>query len=109
MTRQYLSNRRRSVTLDLEHEGSFYEVCVGLYGDDRLGEVFLSGCKTGSDMATLLNDAAVLMSIALQYGAPVSVLSRAMGRYGDQAPATVIGCALDRLVAAGDGSAGRWS
>ena len=109
MPRKRLSNRRRSVTFDLEHKGSFYEICVGLYDDDRLGEVFLSGCKTGSDMATLINDAAVLVSIALQYGAPVSVLSRAMGRHGDRAPATVIGCALDRLVAVGDVSPGRRS
>ena len=101
MTRQHLPNRRRAVTFDVKPGGATYSVGIGLYDDNRLGEVFLSGSKTGSDMASLINDAAVLVSITLQYGTPVSVL-RAMGQHGDQAPATVIGCALDRLVAAGD-------
>ena len=78
MTRQHLPNRRRAVTFDVKPGGATYSVGIGLYDDNRLGEVFLSGSKTGSDMASLINDAAVLVSITLQYGTPVSVLSRAM-------------------------------
>ena len=100
MTRECLPNRRRSISFDLEHNGASQVVCVGLYDDDRPGEVFLSGAKPGSDIDGLLADLGVVLSRALQHGDTVGALAAGMGRLGDgTTPASIIGAVLDRLAA----------
>jgi len=75
--------------------------------------VFLSGAKNGTDLAAILDDASVILSVALQHDIPASALARSVARlpteplalpYLDQPddsrekrPATVIGAALDLL------------
>ncbi len=98
MTRRRLPDRRNAVLVDVEHQGSAFTVSAGLYSAGQVGELFVSGARSGSDLAALVDDAAVLASIALQYGAPLEVLAGAMGRHGDRTPASVLGCALDRVV-----------
>ena len=96
--RENLPNRRRAVIFDVEQAGATYSVGIGLYDDDRLGEVFISGSKTGSDMDGLLADVGVLLSRGLQYGDSVEALARTMSRLGDgTTPASVIGAVLDEL------------
>lgn len=68
MSRRCLPARRRSLTFDLKHGGTSYSVRVGLYDDNRPGEVFLTGGKTGSDIDGLLADLGVLLSRSLQHG-----------------------------------------
>ncbi|MCH8112769.1 MAG: ribonucleotide reductase [Proteobacteria bacterium] len=98
MPRESLPNRRRAVTFDVKHGGATYSVGIGLYYDDRLGEVFLSGSKTGSDMDGLLADVGVLLSRSLQHGDGVEALARTMSRLGDgMTPASIIGAVLDEL------------
>ena len=98
MTRRRLANRRPAVLVGVEHQGAVFTVCAGLYSGGQVGEVFVSGARSGSDLAALVDDGAVLASIALQYGAPLEVLARAMGRHNNRTPASVLGCALDRVV-----------
>ena len=100
MPRCRLPNRRPQTVLEVEHGGSVFTVGLGYFPDNRPGEVFVSTSRSGSELDGLLNDAAVLASIALQYGAPVEVLARAMGRLGDKrAPASALGAILDAVEA----------
>ena len=39
MTRERLPNRRRATVLTLDYRGNQYDLAIGLYGDDRPGEV----------------------------------------------------------------------
>ena len=76
-----------------------YEVALGVYGDGEPGELFITGARTGSDIDALLNDAAILISLALQNGARLADLGAAMGREGDgETPSSIIGAALDVAV-----------
>ena len=98
VTRRRLPNRRAANLIEIEHAGARYTVAAGHYENSKqIGELFVSGARSGSDLSALIDDAAVLASIALQYGAPLEVLARAIGRHGDDLPATVIGRALDCL------------
>ncbi len=97
MPRQRLPARRRAVLLTCEHRGSLYDVAIGAYDDDRPDEMFITGVRAGSDIDALLNDAAILISLALQNGVHLADLARSMGREGDrETPSSIIGAALDR-------------
>ena len=96
MTRRRIPARRQSLLLTVEHEAATHEVGLGFYGSGQCGELFISGSKAGSGLDALLNDAAVLASIAMQHGAPLETLARAMGRLGDKrTPASPLGAILD--------------
>ncbi len=47
---------------------------TGLYEDGTLGEIFLDCAKFGSDVRSMMNCWAILFSISLQNGVPVSRL-----------------------------------
>ena len=101
-TRHRLPNRRRAVTFDVEHGGATYSVGIGLYDDDRLGEVFIGGARAGSDLNGLLADVGVLVSRGLQHGDSIEALAAATARLGDgTTPASVIGAVLALLAAPG--------
>jgi hypothetical protein len=78
--RERLPNRRRCETTTLEVAGQRFAACVGF---DRAGwprEVFLSGAKDGSGMSSILEDASVVISVALQHGVTAAALSHSIGR-----------------------------
>src|SRR6266850_4457423 len=86
--RRQLAWRRPAVTFKLEHrtQGGVthpFHVTIGLY-DERapdIGEIFINTAgKAGSDVDTMVSDAAVAVSLALQYGCPIEVLRTAMKR-----------------------------
>lgn len=56
-------------------------------------ELFLTGAKDGTDLGYLLDDASVLISIALQHGITAAEMSKSMGRPA----ASAIGKALDLI------------
>ena len=67
MARREPPSRRPAVTRELDG----YAVTLGYDLETmRVNEVFISGSKVGSEMEGLLQDAAVLLSLALQYGVP---------------------------------------
>jgi ribonucleoside-diphosphate reductase alpha chain len=43
----------------------------GVYGDGRLGEIFLRVSKEGSTLSGLLDSLAIMISLSLQYGVPL--------------------------------------
>ncbi len=111
--RQRLPNRRPAVTETLVVEGQHVEVTVGFASENgAVREVFLATGKTGSMLDSLLADAAVSISVALQHGVPPAALAKSVGRLPNgsmapagldqpqsgQRPASLIGAALDLLI-----------
>jgi hypothetical protein len=67
---------RRTVAID----GMRLTATVGFDGDGRPAEVFLDGAKDGSGLAEVLEDARVVISIALQHGIAAAVLAKNVAR-----------------------------
>jgi hypothetical protein len=102
MTRRILNNRRHHEVLEFRFWNVDFTVGVGR--DAREGssvepiqELFINAGKTGVQMETLARDSAVLLSIALQYGAPIEIMRRAITRNVDGSPSGPIGHLLDLL------------
>ena len=72
-------------------------VGLGRYDSGKIGEVFISTRKIGTSSDVIVRDAAVIISLALQYGAPADVLARAITRDADGKPSGPIGELLEHL------------
>lgn len=93
--RRHLPDTRRSITIKRSMGKYEVYVCVGFYDDgtaecpiedrSRPGEVFVTIAKHGSDLGGLGHAVALLVSVALQYGVPWSVLEERMRhiRFGE--------------------------
>ena len=98
MPRERLPDRRPSLLTDLHHDGSRYDLCIGFKPNGTLGEIFITGSKSGSHMDGLLSDIGVLLSRLLQHGDGVKELAVGTGRLGSgEAPASIVGAILDRV------------
>jgi hypothetical protein len=114
--RRRLPNRRPSLTQVVEVGGQAIAICVGFCpGSGRPREIFLSGARAGSDLAMVLDDVGVALSVSLQFGVPAAALARSVSRqpaaplappYLGQPggapgarPGSVIGAALDLVLA----------
>jgi hypothetical protein len=97
MTRERLPNRRQCESFEFSHAGMTFTLATGFYADGRLAEIFLSSNKPGSPIEAIARDAAVTVSIALQFGAPIETIRAALTKDHDGGPATAIGTALDAL------------
>jgi ribonucleoside-diphosphate reductase alpha chain len=95
--RQRLPNRRHSKSFGFECSGLRYTASASWFDDGRLGEVFVGNHRADSHADACAKDAAILASIALQFGAPLDALRRALLRDSKGRPSTPIGCALDLL------------
>lgn len=83
--RKQPSSRRPSVTHRLDGEFGRAYVTLGYdTGTCKPCEVFISGPKAGSSLQGLLDDAGVLLSLALQYQVPAKQLAHSLdhGRVG---------------------------
>src|SRR5690349_20042434 len=100
--RNRLPNRSRAETVGLSIGNAVLSATVGFDEAGRPAELFLSGAKDGSGMAAILEDASVVISVALQYGVPAAALAKSISRAPDGmcriTAASVIGAALDLLV-----------
>lgn len=101
--REHLPHRRRSETFEFDHrypDGSAftYVATIGYYADGRPGEVFLQAAKTGTTIDINTRDSAIALSLALQYGCPLSVIAPTFLRSGDGRPEGPLGTLVDILV-----------
>ncbi len=79
--RHRLPNRRPCETRTLEVAGQVFSATVGLDPNDgRPLEIFLSGVKDGTQLAAILDDTSVVISVALQYGIPAAALAKSVAR-----------------------------
>lgn len=111
-----LPDRRPSTTSRIAAGGIEAHATVGrdpASGEPR--EIFLrptGGSRTGSTVDHLVDDVAVVISVALQHGVPAQALASSAGRLGefDEAgryrelgPASIVGAALE-LIATEEGA-----
>ena len=101
--RQQLPPVRENISLEfdhLNHDGKafHYTATIGFYPDGRVGEVFLGSRKVGTDVDIAAKDAAIAVSLALQYGCPLEHLVSAFLRRADGAPEGPLGTLLDLVL-----------
>jgi len=72
--RRRLPNERHALTHKFSIAGHEGYVTVGTYEDGTPGEIFITMAKEGSVISGLMDSFATTVSLALQYGVPVSVL-----------------------------------
>jgi hypothetical protein len=100
--RERLPNRRIGETFELEIAGLRYTCTIGRFPDGRLGEIFLHNQKSNSAADANARDAAIVFSIAVQHGADVETIRRALCRDSHGRASGPLGEALD-CIALGDG------
>lgn len=96
-TRQRLENRRLHVSFRFKHDGTWYTCGLGYFpnGDEaKIGEIFLNADKVDSDLDVNAGDAAIAVSLALQYHCPVKALLHTMKREPNGNMSSAIGRAL---------------
>ena len=99
--RTRLANRRPSETFSVECAGLTYLATVSQFPDGRLGEIFITSHKVGSAADTAARDAAIACSIALQFGADVEIIRKALCRDSAGNANGPLAAALD-LIAGGE-------
>lgn len=102
MTRELLPNRRLSETIRFaverrDRSPQTYFATVGYYDDGRIGEVFLSTGKAGSDVDIATRDAAIAFSFALQHGCSLDAARAAFCRDETGGAEGPLGALLDLL------------
>ena len=101
--RKHLPARRPSVTRELTWAGSNGQattctVMVGFRLDGTPAEIFIDGAKIGSTMNLLLQDVAVIVSLALQHNIAPSELAHSMSRVPAGGAKTEVGSVLGAVV-----------
>jgi hypothetical protein len=100
-TRERLSNRRSSLNFSFECAGLKYTATYSRFGDGRVAEIFLNNHKINSGADVSARDAAVIASIALQFGVPIDVIRKALMRNADGSASGPLATALDLICEGG--------
>ena len=74
-----------------------FSASVGRFADGRIGELFLNNHKSGNQSDTNARDAAIVLSFALQHGADINEIRKALCRDSTGRPLGPIGAALDLI------------
>jgi ribonucleotide reductase alpha subunit len=75
LARRRLPDERQSITHKFSIGGHEGYMTVGKYEDGTPGELFVTMAKEGSVVSGLMDNFATMISMALQYGVPLKVLS----------------------------------
>jgi hypothetical protein len=89
--RRILPQRRSCETFEIDFGGLARSHTI------TLGEVFINGGKSGELVEAIARDGAVVLSLALQYGAELDNIRSAITRDAQGAPTSIIGAVLDQL------------
>ena len=98
--RRELPRRRPNTSARISAGAIAAHATVGFDAHGRPAEIFLrptGGAKSGSEVDFLLDDLAVVVSVALQHGVPASALARSVSRTPDGTPTTIAGAAAALL------------
>jgi hypothetical protein len=85
------------MTVKVEHRGLHSCMTVGHYSTGEVGEIFLNAERADSLLDALMSDAAIAISLALQFGCPLESIRHALKRDGRGIAASPIGAALDLI------------
>jgi hypothetical protein len=97
MSRARLPNKRRNQTTSYTRDGSTYTITVGYFANGEVGEIFINASRANSLLDALMSDAAIIASLAIQYGCPLDAIKHALKRDARGDAASPIGVALDLL------------
>ena len=75
VARKRLPDERRAITHKFSIAGHEGYLTVGMYDEGQPGELFITMAKEGSTVSGLMDSFATAISLALQYGVPLKVLS----------------------------------
>src|SRR6516225_12055099 len=93
--RERLPDRRANESFTFELNGLRFTATVSRFADGRIGELFLNNHKFGNQADTNARDAAILLSFALQHGADLETIRRALCRDSHGRALGPIAAALD--------------
>ena len=105
MTRHRLSDRRASESFTFDVGGLRFTATISRFADGRIGELFLNNHKFGNQSDTNARDAAIILSFALQYGADLDEIRKALCRDGQGRALGPVGAVLDLITAQEGGKA----
>jgi hypothetical protein len=95
--RERLPNRRAFEIFDFESMGLRFTASVSRYPDGRLSELFCDNHKAGNAIGMLVRDLAIVFSFAVQLGADIEAIRRALCRDGEGRALGPLGVAIDLL------------
>jgi hypothetical protein len=93
--RRRLPNRRPCESFSFELNGLRFTASIGRFDDGRIAEVFLNNHKAENQSDTNARDAAILLSFALQHGADINTIRRALCRDSNDRALGPVAAALD--------------
>ena len=98
-----MSDRQRLTNRDGQHftlevDGLRYTATIGPFADGRVAEIFIQNHKSNSGAETGARDAAIACSFALQYGADMESIRKALCGDSHGRTSGVLGAALDLIV-----------
>lgn len=104
--RRVLPQRRNTFTFDVVGDNGRVELTVSystFQAADMpppydVAEIFVTSRKIGSDAEAVCRDAAILLSLAVQYGCPLPTIQGALTRNEDGSPQSVMGRVVDRVM-----------
>jgi hypothetical protein len=95
--RQRPPNRRASTSFSFTVGGLAYTATYSKFDDGRVAEIFLHNQRTNSSADVNARDAAIATSFALQYGASVDDIRRALCRDSHGCASGPLSVALDAI------------
>jgi hypothetical protein len=95
--RERLPNRRFGESFSFEVNGLRFTATVSHFADGRIGQLFLNNHKAGNQSDTNARDAAIILSFALQHGADINEIRKALCRDSQGKALGPVGAALDVL------------
>jgi ribonucleoside-diphosphate reductase alpha chain len=95
--RERLPNRRASESFSFEVAGLRDTATFSRFPDGRIGELFLCNHKSGNQSDTNAHDAAIVLSFALQHGADLESIRKALCRDSNGQALGPLAAALDEL------------
>jgi len=95
--RARLPNRRLAETFELEVAGLRYTATIGRFPDGSVGEIFLNNHKSNSAADTNARDSAIVCSIAIQFGADLETIRRALCRDSQGRASGPLAAVLDHI------------
>jgi hypothetical protein len=98
--RTCLQNRRSSTLFDFTSMNMKFTASFSRDADGNVAELFLDNHKAGSSIGTLVRDAAIILSFALQHGADLGAIRKALGRDSAGQPLGPVATALDIIAEA---------
>ena len=92
-----LPYRHLSENFNFDCEGLRFTATIGRAHDGSIAELFLNNHKVGNQSDTNARDAAVVCSLALQYGVPIGTIREALMRDASGKASGPLGTALDLI------------